>query len=72
MRALQRKLFALRMYIASSPRQRTLTLNVYYRLVPSARDWVKRVIGHLRKEVHWLGGVLIGGPNEHGIVEFLE
>ena len=35
-------------------------------MVPSAKLWTKRVMEHLKEQVHWVGGVLIGGPDETG------
>ncbi|KAI0656993.1 hypothetical protein C8Q70DRAFT_1056241 [Cubamyces menziesii] len=36
------------------------------RMVPSAKLWTKRVMEHMKEQVHWVGGVLIGGPDEGG------
>ena len=34
-------------------------------MVPSVRDWVQHVLDHVQQQVHWVGGLIIGGPDEN-------
>ncbi|KAI0744403.1 hypothetical protein C8Q76DRAFT_788939 [Earliella scabrosa] len=34
--------------------------------VPSVQEWVQYILEHIQSEVGWIGGLVIGGPDEHG------
>ncbi|KAI0710773.1 hypothetical protein C8Q76DRAFT_694790 [Earliella scabrosa] len=36
------------------------------RMIPSIQSWVQQVLEHLQKNVHWIGGMVLGGPDEDG------
>ncbi|EIW62389.1 uncharacterized protein TRAVEDRAFT_45209 [Trametes versicolor FP-101664 SS1] len=39
--------------------------------VPGVRDWFQGIMEHLREEVEWIGGVLVGGPDENGEIKLV-